>query len=146
MKGFFRELYFLFIAILMLLELFVGNIFSLLFLTDRIAELADISLEAARTRLSILAALDAIPGISAAIVFMAYRKIGFVKVGHIAVVFTSLGMVAYACYQIWLATNHPDNFYDYRMMVGIVYTFFGIIALFVGSNLRQGIKLPNQLT
>jgi len=68
MKDLLRELYFGFIAILMLSELFAGNIYSLYFNIERPAELMAVSIEVAYRHMTILSMLDAIVGIGACMV------------------------------------------------------------------------------
>lgn len=146
MKIFFQELYFLFISILMLSELFAGNIFSLTIGLDRAAELMAVSTEVARTHLITLSVFDALAGTGAVLVFLACRNIESshaVKAGRAGIIATSLSMILYGSYQFWHATYQLGDIQEYIKAIGIVYALFGVIAWVIGENMKREIFTLN---
>jgi hypothetical protein len=144
MKKRSRIIYFGFIAVLMLSEMVTSNVYSLLGPLEDTAELMGVSESLERIRLIILSVLDAIPGVAAVIVILAYRSGDASGVGRFAVILTTFGMLAYGGYQFWSATFQLGNMQNFVRLVGVVYSVFGIIAWFVGGDLRQGLSSPNQ--
>jgi hypothetical protein len=144
MKKRSRIIYFGFIAVLMLSEMVTSNVYSLLGPLENTAEIMGVSVSVERIRLIILIVLDAIPGIAAVIAITAYRSGDASGVGRIAVILTTFGMLAYGGYQFWSATFQLGNMQNFVRLVGVVYSVFGIIAWFVGGDLRQGLSSPNQ--
>ena len=142
MKSFFQELYFFFISILMLSELFTGNIFSLTAGLDRAAELMAVSTESAHIHIIILSIFDALAGFGAAAVFLACRNIESshaVTAGRIGIIATSIGMLLYGSYQLWYAIYELGDIQEYKKAIGIVYVLFGIIAWVTGEDMKRKI-------
>jgi hypothetical protein len=144
MKKRSRIIYFGFIAVLMLSEMVTSNVYSLLGPLEDTAELMGVSVSVERIRLVILIVLDAIPGLAAVIVILAYRSGDAARVGRFAVILTTFGMLAYGGYQFWSATFQLGNMQNFVRLVGFVYSLFGIIAWYVGADLRQELSSPNQ--
>ena len=144
MKKRSRIIYFGFIAVLMLSEMVTSNVYSLLGPLEDTAEIMGVSVSVERIRLIILIALDAVPGIAAVIAITAYRSGDAAGVGRVAVILTTFGMLAYGGYQFWSATVQLGNMQNFVRLVGVVYSLFGIIAWFVGGDLRQELSSPNQ--
>ena len=138
-----RMIYFGFIAILMLSEMITSNIYSLMGPLEDTSELMGVSVSVERVRLIILIALDAIPGAGAVLAIWAYRNADSMGIGHISVILTAFGMLAYGCYQFWSATFQLGNMQNFVKLVGIVYASLGVIAWFVGGDLRQGLTSPS---
>jgi hypothetical protein len=143
MKKRSRIIYFGFVAVLMLSEMVTSNAYSLLGPLEDTAELMGVSASVERIRLIILIVLDAVPGVAAVIAITAYRSGDASGVGRVAVILTTFGMLAYGGYQFWSATFQLGNMQNFVRLVGVVYAVFGIIAWFVGSDLRQGLSSPN---
>jgi hypothetical protein len=139
-----RIIFFGFIAVLMLSEMVTSNVYSLLGPLEDTAELMGVSESVERFRLIILIVLDAIPGIAAVMVIIAYRSEDASGVGRIAVILTTFGMLAYGGYQFWSATFQLGNMQNFVRLVGAVYSLFGGIAWIVGGDLRRGLSSPNQ--
>jgi hypothetical protein len=144
MKKRSRIIYFGFIAVLMLSEMVTSNVYSLLGPLEDTAEIMGVSVSAERIRLIILIVLDIVPGVAAVIAITAYRSGDTAGVGRVAVILTTFGMLAYGGYQFWSATVQLGNMQNFVRLVGVVYAVLGIIAWFVGSDLRQGLSSPNQ--
>jgi len=60
------------------------------------------------------------------------------------VIATTFGMLTYGCYQFLAATFQLGNMQGFVKLVGIVYVFLGVVAWFVGGDLRKGLSTPNQ--
>jgi hypothetical protein len=144
MKNRGRIIYFGFIAVLMLSEMVTSNLYSLIGPLEATSELMGVSVAVERIRLVILIVLDAIPGAGAVIAIWAYRSVDASRIGRIGVILTTYGMLAYGCYQFWSATFQLGNMQNFVKLVGFIYAVLGIIAWFVGGNLRQGLSSPNQ--
>jgi hypothetical protein len=139
-----RLIYFCFIAFLMLSEMITSNLYSLIGPLEDTSELMGVSVAVERIRLIILVVLDAIPGFGAVLAIWAYRNSDSTSAGRIGVILTTFGMVAYGCYQFWSATFQLGNMQGFVKIVGLVYATLGIVAWFVGGDLRQRLKSPNQ--
>ena len=142
MKTFFQELYFLFISLLMLSELFTGNMFSLTMGLDRAAELMAVSTESARTHIMILSVFDTLAGFGAAAVFLACRNVESshaVTAGRIGIIATSIGMLLYGSYQLWYAIYELGDIQEYKKAIGIVYALLGVIAWVIGEDMKRKI-------
>ena len=142
MKKFLQELFFLLISILMLSELFAGNIFSLTLGLDRAAELMAVSTDTARTHLVILSVFDVLAGFGAVLVFFASRNnesnhAGLA--GRIGIVATSIGMLLYGGYQFWYAVYDLGDIQVYIKAIGILYALFGVIAWVLGNDMKREI-------
>ncbi len=136
-----RMIYFGFIAVLMLSEMLTSNLYSLLGPLKDTAELMGVSVEVERVRLIILILLDALPGIAAVVVLWAYKNTDVAGAGRAGVIATTIGMLAYGAYQFWSATYQLGNMQNFVKLVGVVYAALGVVAWFVGGDLRQG-RLP----
>jgi hypothetical protein len=139
-----RIIYFGFIAILMLSEMVTSNLYSLIGPLEDTSELMGVSVPVERIRLAILIVLDAIPGVGAVLAIRGYRSVNNAGAGRIGVILTTFGLLAYGCYQFWSATFQLGNMQNFVKLVGVVYATLGIIAWFVGADLRQGPASPNQ--
>ena len=139
MKDLLRELYFGFIAILMLSELFAGNIYSLYFNIERPAELMAVSIEVAYRHMTILSMLDAIVGIGACMVIWSIRYSDAVRMGRNGVFMTTLGMLIYGGYQFWYATYELGAIQSIIKVVGVTYATLGICAWFVAGEIKWAI-------
>jgi hypothetical protein len=144
MKQRSRLIYFAFIAILMLSEMFTSNLYSLIGPLQVTSELMGVSVAVERVRLVILIVLDAVPGAGAILAIWSYRSSGAARAGRIGVILTTFGLLAYGCYQFWSATYQLGNMQGFVQLVGVVYATLGIAAWFVGADLRQGLSSPNQ--
>jgi hypothetical protein len=138
-----RKIYFGFIAVLVLSEN-IGNFYSLIGPLKNTADLMGVSVDAERIRLVILVFLDTIPAIGAMLSVWGYRNSEAARAGRIGVVITTVGMLAYGGYQFWAATFQLGFMPTFHKLVGVVYATLGIIAWFVGSDLRKGLPSPNQ--
>jgi len=138
MKTRSRMIYFGFLAVLMLSEMVTSNIYSLFGPLDITAEIMGVSIAQERTRLIILIFLDAVPGIGALLVIRAYRRGGAAPAGRMAVMATTLGMIAYGIYQFWSATFQLGNMQNFVQLVGVVYSLLGVGAWLIGGDLRKG--------
>jgi len=121
----------------------IGNLYSLIGPLKNTADLMGVSVEAERIRLVILIFLDTIPAIGAVLSIWGYRKGEAARAGHIGVVITTIGMLAYGGYQFWAATFQLGFMPNLHKLVGVVYATLGIIAWFVGGDLRKGLSSPN---
>jgi len=139
-----RVIFFGFIAVLMLSEMVTSNIYSLIGPLENTSELMGVSVAVERIRLVILIALDAIPGVGAVLAIWAYRRDDAARAGRIGVILTTTGMLAYGGYQFWSATFQLGNMQNFVKLVGIVYASLGVIAWFVGRDLRRGLSSPDQ--
>lgn len=128
----------------MLSEMVTSNIYSLVGPLEKTAEIMGVSVSLERTRLIILIVLDAIPGIGALFAIQGFRRTEASRVGGIGVIATTLGMLAYGCYQLWSATFQLGNMQGFVKLVGVVYATLGIVAWFVGGDLRKGLSSPSQ--
>jgi len=144
MKKRSRMIYFIFIAVLMLSEMITANIYSLLGPLEETAEFMGVGVEAERVRLVILIILDAIPGMGAVLAIWGYRSSEAAQIGRIGVIVTTVGMLAYGSYQFWAATFLLGFMPNLHKLIGFVYVMLGIVAWFVGVDLRQGLSSPNQ--
>lgn len=144
MKKRSRMLYFGFIAFLGLSEN-IGNLYSLIGPLEDTADLMGINVVAERIRLVILIFLDAIFAIGAMLSIWSYRSSEAAGAGRIGVVITTIGMLAYGGYQFWAATFQLGFMPNFHKIVGVVYAMLGIIAWFVGGDLRKGLSSTNQL-
>ena len=108
------------------------------------ADLMGVSVAAERIRLVILIFLDAIPAIGAVLAIWGYRSSESARAGRIGVVIATVGMLAYGGYQFWAATFQLGFIPNFHKLVGVVYATLGIIAWFVGGDLRKGLSSPNQ--
>ncbi len=131
--------YFGFIALLMLSEMVGSNIYSLLGPLEDTAVFMDVSVAAERVRLVILIVLDAIPGVGALMAIRGYRRVEAAQAGRIGVYVTTYGMIAYGSYQFLSAVFQLGNRQSFVMLVGVVYSLLGVVAWFVGRNLRNGV-------
>ncbi|HJP04005.1 MAG: hypothetical protein QF789_09730 [Gammaproteobacteria bacterium] len=136
MKDLLRELYFGFIAILMLSELVAGNLYSLLFAIERPAELMAVSIEVAYRHMSTLAVLDAIVGVGAGMVIWSIRYKEMVRFGRNGVFMTTLGMLVYGGYQFWHATYQLGATQPIIKVVGTTYAALGVGAWFVAGEIK----------
>ena len=143
MKKRSRMFYFGFIAFLGLSEN-IGNLYSLFGPLEDTAELMGVDVADERIRLVILIFLDAIFAIGAVLSLWGYRNSEAVRAGRMGVVITTLGLLAYGGYQFWAATFQLGFMPNFHKLVGVVYAMLGIIAWFVGGDLRKGISSPNQ--
>ena len=62
------------------------------------------------------------------------------RAGRIGVVITTVGMLAYGGYQFWAATFQLGFMPNFHKLVGVVYAMLGIIAWFIGGDLRKGLN------
>ena len=108
------------------------------------ADLMGVSVTTERTRLVILIFLDTIPAIGVVLFIWGYRNGEAARAGHIGVVITTVGMLLYGSYQFWAATFQLGFMPNFHKLVGVVYATLGIIAWFVGGDLRKGLSSPNQ--
>ncbi len=92
----------------------------------------------------ILIALDAVPGIGAVLAIQGYRGSEAGGMGRIGVITTTFGMLAYGVYQFLSATFQLGNMQGFVKIGGVTYALLGIVAWFVGSDLRKGRSSPNQ--
>ena len=137
MKLLIRQIYFGFIAVLTLSELIASKLQALFINIERPAELMAISIEVARTHMSIMAALDLISGIGALLVLWAGRRMGSNRLGRIGVIATALGIFAAGCYQFWFAIYELGAIQGIIKVVGVTYIVLGIIASFIGRDFMQ---------
>ena len=138
-----RKIYFGFIALLMLSEMVTSNMYSLLGPLESTADIMGVSVSVETVRLMILIVLDAVPGLAAVIAYMAYKNGDAAGNGRIAVTLTALGMIAYGVYQFLSATFQLGNMQSFVQLVGVVYATLGIVAWFVGGDLRRGLSSPD---
>ena len=138
-----RIIYFGFIAFLVLSEN-IGNLYSLIGPLKNTADLMGVSVAAERIRLVILIFLDTIPAIGAVLSIWGYRSGEAARAGRIGVVITTVGMLAYGGYQFWAATFQLGFMPNFHKLVGVVYATLGIIAWFIGGDLRKRLSSPNQ--
>jgi hypothetical protein len=143
MKKRSRIIYFGFIAFLVSSEN-IGNFYSLIGPLKNTADLMGVSVVGERIRLVILIFLDAIPAIGAVLSIWGYRNSEAARAGRIGVVITTVGMLAYGGYQFWAATFQLGFMPNFHKLVGVMYATLGIIAWFVGGDLRKGLSSPNQ--
>ncbi len=137
MKTRSRVIYFGFIAILMLSEMLTSNLYSLLGPLEDTAEMMGVSVAVERVRLMILIVLDAVPGVAALFAIQGYRKKISAQAARTGVIVTTLGMVGYGVYQFWSANFQIGNMQGFVMLVGVLYASLGIVAWFVGGDLRK---------
>jgi hypothetical protein len=137
MKDLGRVIFFGFIAILMLSELLTSNLYSLIGPLDATAEIMGISVSAERNRLIILIILDLIPGVGAVLAVRGLRNSRAARIGGTGVILTTIGMLAYGGYQFWAATYLLGEMLAFVKAVGVVYAALGVIAWFVGVDLRR---------
>jgi hypothetical protein len=130
--------YFAFLALLMLSEMLTSNLYSLMGPLEETAEIMGVSVVVERVRLIILVILDAIPGIGALFAIQGYRNKVSAEAGRMGVFVTTFGMVAYGAYQFGSAIFQLGNMQGFVMLVGTVYASLGIVAWFVGGDLRKG--------
>jgi len=133
-----RIIYFGFIAFLMLSEMITSNIYSLIGPLDRTAEIMGVSIAVEQVRLVILIILDAVPGVGAVLAIYGYRRVDAIMAGRVGVYLTTFGMLAYGAYQFWSATFQLGNMQGFVKLVGTVYASLGIVAWYVGGDLRNG--------
>ena len=143
MKKRSRMFYFGFIAFLGLSEN-IGNLYSLFGPLEDTADLMGVHVAAERIRLVILIFLDAIFAIGAVLTIWGYRNSEAVRAGRMGVIITTAGMLAYGGYQFWAATFQLGFMPNFHKLVGVVYAMLGIIAWFVGGDLRKVLSSPNQ--
>jgi hypothetical protein len=134
-----RIIYFGFIAFLMLSEMITSNLWSLVGPLEKTAEIMGVSVAMERVRLIILIVLDAVPGVGALLAIRGYRRVEASRVGRMGVYLTTYGMLTYGCYQFWSATFQLGNMQGFVKLVGIVYALLGVVAWFVGRDLREGL-------
>jgi hypothetical protein len=103
-----------------------------------------VSVEAKRIWLVILIFLDTIPAAGALLSIWGYRSLKAAQAGRISVVITTVGLLVWGGYQFLAATFQLGFLPNFHKLLGIVYATFGIIAWFVGADLRQGLSSPNQ--
>ena len=139
MKKRSRMIYFGFIAVLMLSEMVMANIYSLLGPLEKTAELMGVDMEVERARLMLLIVLDFIPGIGAILAVRAYRNAEAEHLGGVGVLMASIGILTYGLYQLWFATYLLQWLPTFHQGVGIFYASLGVLTWFVGSDLRKGI-------
>lgn len=127
-----RVIFFAVIAILMLAELWFSNLGSLTNNLEGTAALMGLSVDAERTRLLILIALDAVAGIGAVVALLgcfmdrsALRRAGAMV--------AALGLVSYGLYQLGSALwQLPPELRPTIAMIGVVYVGIGAVTWIVG--------------
>lgn len=137
MQKLFCELFFGLIAILMLSELAASNLFSLFFGIERAMEVMNLDEETSRKHFMRLIVLNAVPGISAAIVFHALRTGRATLLAKICVWTTTIGLLLYARYQYRFAAINFTDIRDVVQTVAVVYGLFAIICWFCGRDIRR---------
>ena len=141
-----RIIYFGFIAFLMLSEMITSNLYSLLGPLEETAKIMGVTVAVERLRLIILIILDAIPGFGALLAIYGYRRIDAVRAGRMGVIMTTYGMLAYGVYQFISATFQLGNMQGFVKGVGIVYALLGLVAWYLGGDLRAGRLSPGAST
>lgn len=139
-----RMIYFGFIAVLMLSEMVMANIYSLLGSLEKTAELIGVDVEVERARLMLLIVLDFISGVGAILAVRAYRNAKAAHLGGVGVIMASFGILTYGLYQLWFATYLLQWLPAFHQGVGIFYALLGALTWFVGCDLRKGQSPPNQ--
>lgn len=134
-----RIIYFGFIALLMLSELFTSNLYSLFGNLENTAEIMGVTVAEERVRLYILIVLDLIAGGGAVLAIVGYRNPSKAAIGRAGVMMAAGGMIVYGCYQFWAGTFQlgSESFQMLTRTVGIIYPLIGIGAWFVGRDLRE---------
>ncbi len=128
-----RMLFFLFIAFLMLSELWLSNWGSLTTNLEGTAALLGLSVAAERTRLYILIVLDAVGGGGALL-----ATIGFLvnqpRLQTIGIWLTTVGLVLYGGYQVTSALRQlAPPLTGTIALIGVIYIAVGIVAYIVGT-------------
>jgi hypothetical protein len=141
-----RIIYFGFIAFLMLSEMITSNIYSLIGPLEKTAEIMGVSVAVEQVRLVMLIILDVVPGVGAVLAIRGYRRADAIMAGRVGVYLTTFGMLAYGVYQLWSATFQLGNMQGFVKLVGTVYAFLGIVAWYVGGDLRKGLAWPEEST
>jgi hypothetical protein len=141
-----RIIYFGFIAFLMLSEMITSNIYSLIGPLEKTAEIMGVSVAVEQVRLVMLIILDVVPGVGAVLAIRGYRRVDAIMAGRVGVYLTTFGMLAYGVYQLWSATFQLGNMQGFVKLVGTVYAFLGIVAWYVGGDLRKGLAWPEEST
>ena len=139
-----RLIYFGIIAILMLSEMVMANIYSLLGPLEKTAELIGVDVEVERVRLMLLIVLDFIAGVGAILAVRAYRNAAAEHLGGVGVIMASVGILTYGLYQLWFATYFTTWLPTFHQGVGIFYVLLAVLTWFVGRDLRKWQLPPNQ--
>ena len=137
MRDLLNELYFGFLAVLMLSEMFASNLSSVLFQVDNAAAVFGMSVEATWHHMSMLAVLDAIPGLGGVLVVWAIRHDNAWFIGRIGLVMTVTGMLAYGGYQVWFSMLGITTIDIFLRTLGVTYMMFGIVAAWLGRSVPQ---------
>jgi len=137
MKELSRVIYFGFIAILMLSELLLSNLYSLIWSLDATAEMMKITPSAEAIRLLILIILGGMAGVGALLSMRSFRSSDAGQAGAIGVTLTTVGMLTYAAYQFYAATYQLGAMQSMVKGVAVVYALLGIFAWIIGAELRR---------
>ena len=134
-----KKIYFGFIALIMLSELFTSNLYSLFGNLENTAEIMGVTVLEERIRLYILIVLDLVAGGGAVLAVIGYSNPSRAALGRIGVIMASIGMVVYGCYQFWAGTFQlgSESMQNLTRTVGIIYPLLGVGAWFAGSELRN---------
>lgn len=130
-----RLLFFVVLAIILLLELFFSNLGSLGRLETVAAELG-LTPEAERTRLLTLIVLGGIGAVGSLLCVVA--SLGNRSLAKVGLPLTVLGLVAYGLYQIISALVQLAPEWRFLIaFVGLVYAAIGVLAWWVGRGLLR---------
>ncbi len=128
-----RILFFLFIALLMLSELWLSNWGSLTTNLEGTAALLGLSVAAERTRLYILIALDAVGGGGALLATLGFL-VNQPRLQSIGIWLTTAGLVLYGGYQVTSAlVQLAPPLTGTIALIGVIYIAVGIVAYIVGT-------------